>query len=916
VSCGLPVATSSVVGRQDDVASVTERLTAGALVTVTGPPGVGKSRVAEAVALTGQAGVAHRVDLAHLDADDAVAGVVAASLRGEHAAGEPLQALTEWVGSGQVTVVLDNGDRVVAGVAAVAEELRRACPTARVLATSREPLRVAGEHVHEIAPLAVPPADTPSGAQQLAGYDAVALFTARAVATRAGFSLTEDVARAVATIARSAAGLPLALELAAARLEVLAPAELADRMADDPLAVLTSPNPTAPPRHRSLAAALEASHQRLDDPQQALLRRLAVFADGCTLDAAAHVCGDETVPPEKVLDALAGLVGKSLVACDTSGGHARYRLLHPVRCFALARLAEAGETDAVRHAHARWALDVAERAEPEITNGVQQHWLARVTAEHANLVAALDWTTTHGHGELALRLAGVLVAYWHVAGCYREGRFWLEAALEAGQDQPRELCAKALRGLGLLAGPGDDPAATAAAQESLDLARDYGDTQDTLRALATLGALRLWPQPVATLPDLEHAVALARQRDDRWALVEALGLCARAYMWRGKVDHARALFQECLDVSRRTGNQRGVARGLIGLGWAAAPAGDEATAMERLDEGLQAARTARAAYETAEALSFLGEQARHRGDLDTAQGLFDECHTTAQFVGSPVLLARAHAGLGRLAHARGDLVTARDHLDRALTLAGDNGLQFVRVRCLLALATVTAAEGDLDRAAELFDHARHAADNNADIQGAADAVAGLARLAADRGQARQVKALHAQALELRRAIPDLPGIAESLEAVAELAAGDGRWAYAVRLFAAACRLRAGPDPDLPHPPDDEQASPGLARSRAELGPDDFDHVWAQGVGMSWNDAVAYATRGRGRQPPTDRGWEALTPTERHVAILAGQRLTNAEIGQRLFISPRTVGNHLYRIYAKLSVSSRRELDAAIADNRE
>jgi predicted ATPase/DNA-binding CsgD family transcriptional regulator len=917
----LPVATTSLVGRGDDVARVTASLAAGRLVTVTGPPGVGKSRVAAAAALAESADNACRVDLAEALAEAADTDAVAHAVLSQAAAGrtradshDPLQALLAWLDGQELVLVLDNCDPVIAGCADFADQVRHACPQVRVLASSRQPLRVAGEHRVDVAPLAVPPADAATWpTEDLARYDAVQLFTERAEALRPGFVLTADLAPAVIAIARGVSGVPLGLELAAARLGVLSATELADRLATDPVAVLSSGERTAPTRHRSLRAALDSSHRLLNAREQTLLRRLAVFADGCTLDAVEGVCRDAALPSEAILDVLAGLVDKSLVACDTSGEQARYQLWHPVRCYALARLAEADETETVRLAHVEWAVSVAERAEPEVTNGAQQPWLARLDAEHANLVAALEWATTNRHGGLGLRLAAALAAYWYVRGHYREGRPWLEAALDAGADQPQALRAKVLRGLGSLAGLGDQPAATVAAQESLDLARDYGDTSDTLRALATLGALRLWPEPVAALPDLENAVALARERGDRWALVEALGLCARAYMWRWDVEHARTLFEECLEVSRHTGNQRGIARGLIGLGWAAVPSGDDATATARFEHGLQAARTAGAAYEMAEALSFLGEQARRHGDLDKARPLLTECRSTAEFVGSPVLTARAHAGLGRLAHAEGDPATAHAHLDEALALARNNGLQFILVRCLLAQAAVTAAEGDADAARDLFEHARHAADDNADLQGAGDALAGLARLAAETGHTRRAKALHADALGRRRQIPDLVGVAESLEVLAELAARDTRWVYAARLFGAAQRLRTTPEGDRPHPPPEEVGNPALAHARHALGPADFDEAWAQGAGMSWQDAVAYATRGHGPQRQASRGWDALTPTERHVAVLAGQRLTNAEIGQRLFISPRTVGNHLYRIYTKLGVSSRHELDALIPD---
>ena len=901
------VATNSLVGRQEDISQVEKLLAAFRLVTLTGPPGVGKSRLAAATAvvIADEAHSVHIVDLAEVTDPSCVAVAVAASLALSQtpAFDGPVEALLTGLSGRPCLLVLDHCDPAVTGCAEMTDALLRGCPELRVLATSRERLAVAGEHTFEVPPLAVPEADAPTDEQSLAGYDGVRLFVERACETRSSFTLTGDVAPAVAEICRRLDGLPLAIELAAARIGVLSPPELAAGL-DHLLRVLTGGPRTAPVRHRSVRAAIDWSHRLLNDPQQALLRRLAVFSGGCTLDAAGHVCAGVPIEADEVFELMASLVAKSLVVCDTSGPQARYRLLGTIGEYAAERLEEAGETGARCQAHTDWCVALAEHAEDHLAGDGQQPWLERLDDEHDNLRGALKRATTEGDGEAALRLAGALALFWQVRGHYSEGRQWLETALAAGPAAPRSLRAEALRGLGLVAGMVRQDDVAASVEESLELARELDDAPGEARSRAALSTLRLWPDPLGTLPHLEAAIEVARHAGDSWALVDGLALCGRALMWRSQVDRARSLFEECLEVARGAGNERGVARGLLGLGWAAIRLPDDQTAQALLGEGLAVARRIGAVNEIAEALSFLGELARQRGDHATAKQLLDECEGIARSGGSPVLLTRALVGQGRLALACGDSHAALPLLEEAASLARQARLQFLLARCLVCLAGATATLGTgTAKARQLAREAFSAAEDHHDTHGAALAVEMLGHLSELDGDLREAASRYAQVLRLRAEIRDLAGLVGTFGLMAGVASQQGHWTYAVRLWAAAHHLRR---PDAP-PSIPGDLAPPIADTRRRLGPEKFDAAWQEGTGASWERLVAYACRGHGPRTLASEGWEALTPTEREVIELARQGLNNAEIGERLFVSTRTVGNHLYRVYRKLRISSRRDL---------
>ncbi|PSO52825.1 MAG: hypothetical protein BRC31_03925 [Actinobacteria bacterium QS_5_72_10] len=914
----IPVAVSSFVGRGCEQAEVAAGLGDARLVTLTGAAGIGKTRLALAVAQSLQADYSEGAWLVRLEAiaDPAwlCPTVASAFFLPEQAGRSCVQTLAERLSERHVLLVLDNCEHLIEACAELAAALLESCPHLSIMATSREPLGITGEQRYEVPPLAVPSAEAPAAPEQLGQCAAVQLFVQRAVATQPRFALTADNAPAVSEICRRLDGLPLALELAAARLDLLTPAQIARRL-DERFALLAGGSRTAPARHRSLQAAMEWSYDLLSDAERVLLRRLSVFAGGATLDAVEEVCRGEGVEDSEVLDLLGGLVAQSLVVAHTAGPEPRYRLLETTREFARQRLVEAGEAAPIERRHAAWCVGLVEEAEASLAGRSDQvAWLERLDTEHANLLDALAWSVGGGEAELGLRIAAGLVLFWRVRGRFGEGRDWLERLRAAAPDAPAGVRARALWGSGLLTAMlGDHETGKARADESLALASEAGDAVAVARALYLKGFSTTFADgPVAALPVLEDSAARAQQAGDTWCVAVAKGAAGRAHLFQGDPASARPVLEEALEVARAGGDLQGMENALLGLGWAGLATGDPEAGEARFRECLALAHQLGDRFLSAMALSFLGEIARNRGDHATAAACLEESLSLGRKVGSPLAPMKSLSSLGQLAHDEGDAQAASSLFDRAHSVASGAGLKVGVAPHVAGLGEAALAQGDAETAQGCFDEALTLARDSGESLAAARALRGLGELARLRGDVRQAGGGLHEAVTLQHEVGDSEAIAESLEAWARLEATRGAWAGAVRLLAAAEALRSAEGYERPRGRQD-RCDADLAAAREALGAEGVEAAWAAGLDLSVDEAVAYVGRGRGpRAGRPATGWASLTPTEAQVADLAAEGLTNPEIGARLFVSRRTVQSHLANAYAKLGISSRRQLRDAAA----
>jgi predicted ATPase/class 3 adenylate cyclase len=609
----LPAALSSLIGREREQDEVQVLLTRARLVTLTGAGGVGKTRLALAVAgelLDQQPDGVWLVELAALSEPALVTGAVAQVLGLREEPGRPLlTTLADHLKHKQLVMVLDNCEHLVATCAALVGTLLRAAPELRVLATSREGLQVSGEQRYRVPSLSMPGPKDMAPSELLGSYAAVRLFVTRAQAGRRDFELDERTGPAVAAICARLDGIPLAIELAAARVASMPVATIAARL-DQSMHLLTGGPRDVLPRQQTLRATLDWSWDLLTAAEQALLRRLSVFAGGWTLDAAETACAGAEVEPREVMDLLAALVSKSLAMpvydstplSEHAGEEARYQLLEPVRQYAAERLVGAGEYTALCARHLDWCLSLAEEAAPGLRGPNPGQWLARLEADHDSLRVALGRSRASDEAAVkALQLAAVLSVFWRMHGYLGEGRRWLEELLahDEARTAPPALRARALRGAAELTnGQGDSARAAAQVEESLTISREQGDKRGIASSLGILGQVAWtmgdYPRARALV---EESLALFRQLGDKRGIAASFGNLGLVAHLQG--DHGRAvtLLIESLVLSRDIGARDLVAWCLESLAWVSAARGQPlraarlGAAAERLREPLGVALT-------------------------------------------------------------------------------------------------------------------------------------------------------------------------------------------------------------------------------------------------------------------------------------------------------------------------------------
>jgi non-specific serine/threonine protein kinase len=596
----LPFPVTSFVGREREVGEVERLLGTTRLLTLTGTGGCGKTRLALRVAADALASYPDGVWLVELAAlsDPALVPQTVATAVGarEVARQTPAESLEHFLRPRRVLLVLDNCEHVVGEVARLVDALLRRCPGLRVLATSREALGGAGEVTWWVPSLALPPAG-PTGEglprARLLEYEALRLFVERARAARPGFAVAERDLPALAELCRRLDGIPLALELAAARVRAFSVAQLAGRL-DDRFRLLAAGPRAAPPRQRTLRATVDWSHALLAGPERALFRRLAVFAGGWTLEAAVAVAGGAGLEPPAVPDLLAQLVDKSLVLAEEQGGAVRYRLLETLRAYARERLREAGEAERTRDRHLAYFLQVAEEAEPRLRGAEYDRFLVELEEEHDNLRAALGWALglnqTRGD-DAALRLSGALAWFWWLRSYHDEGRRWLARALQATPG-PSAARMKALHGAGFLAQHQRDSAtARALLAESLRIARELDDRWAVALVLHHLGRVAYYEDDPATARTLaRESLAVAEEVGDPWLTAWPLHLLGIAAHLEADYPAARAYYERSLAIRRELGYQEGIGVLLGLLGWIALRERELGRAQALLRESLEVMR--------------------------------------------------------------------------------------------------------------------------------------------------------------------------------------------------------------------------------------------------------------------------------------------------------------------------------------
>jgi predicted ATPase/transcriptional regulator with XRE-family HTH domain len=852
----LPVSLTALIGREHERAAAAALLRAPAtrLVTFTGPGGTGKTRLAVQVAAdvrTAFPDGAWFVALAPLSDPALVLPAVAATLGLREVAGQaPLEHLHDYLRAKRLLLVLDNFEQVADAATGVAALLPTA-PGLTVLVTSRVALRVQGAQEFPVPPLALPATTAKPGVDTVAASEAVRLFVDRAREARPDFALTADNASAVASICRRLDGLPLAIELAAAWVKILPPAQLLARLADR-LRLLAGGGPDLPARQQTLQAAIDWSYNLLAPAEQMLFRRLAVFAGGWTLEAAAAVCdfgtGDGATPQAAIgnpqLDALAGLlrlVNASLAVAEEREGEGRYRLLETIRDYAGAKLRDVGEAETVHARHRDWFLRFAEEAAPHLHAAEQLDWLARLETEHDNLRAALDWCLAAPDGAQAgLRLGGALEEFWRIRGHLSEGRARLTAALaRPGAEAPTAARARALRGIGRLAFfQGDFGPACALLEESIALWRALGDKLGLAHTLYELQDLLHTQGDRMQFEYVEEVIRLYREAGNAQGLARATMLIGSLAEERGD----RAALQSALDQNvafyRQTGDRWALAIALRGRAWVAQLEGNYTESLRLREEALAYFRALRDKPDIMSMTGGMSALTRTMGDYARAAEFFEEALVLARDLGSRRWMANLLQGLGDLARDRHEALRAEQFYQEALALGRELRDKPTTAWCLRALGFLAQDAGANDRAADLYGQSLALIREMGSSTEVAWLQRDLGQVALQQGNTTRAAVLFAESLRTLQAQNNALGIVRGLLGFGGVATEQEQPLVAARIFGAAGALLTGMDIRLDAV---DQASYERSLARARQAADAaWDAAWAAGAALSSDDACAYA----------------------------------------------------------------------------
>ena len=796
----LPAHLTSFLGREHEMAQVRKLLESHRLVTLIGSGGTGKTRLAQQIAadlLEQFPDGVWFVDLAPVS-DGALIPQVVFSVfdlspdRGR----EPLEVLGSYLAGKSLLIILDNCEHLLADCCRFAQTLLEASPAVKLMATSSEALNLGGEQAFRVPSMAAPDTDHMPPTEQLIQFEAVRLFIERAKLELPDFALTDTNALAVAKICNRLDGIPLAIELAAARIKSMPVDTVVSRL-DDRFRLLIGGSRTALPRHQTLRATMDWSFDLLDGPERLLLQRVSVFRGGWMQEAAEAVCAGDGIEQVEIVDLLAILIDKSMLALDE---HSRYQMLETLRQYADDKLSESGQGEKLRNRHLSYFMDLAKRAEPEMRGHNQVIWLDRLEAEIDNLRLALGWAQERD-AEVFLRLATTAYRFWDLRGHTIEGFTWLTAALALTEGMPTTARGRALVRAGNMAWNLEDFKQTGQlAQEAFALGEALGDKETIAWALSLQGGAALEQNlPQAGLAFLERALALFREMGEHGMVGSVLVQLGTEPANRNDLASARSFMEQALQETRISGDGRRIADALGALGGVALAEGDTVEAAGLFEQRLTLAREMGDKDQATEALIELGRAALFREDYPRAGQLLSQALKLCQDTGTKASIAWTLLEMGKLAWAQDDLQGFEDRLDQALVIGRQLDLNEVKAYALYYLGQA-------------------------------------ARL---RGYGVLAHARFSEALTFF-ALSERVGYRLCLEGFGAVGLEQGKAGRAARLYAAGRKFQGWAWGRDNYPFMERERERLITEACSQLGEEAFNAAWAEGEAMSEGEVLAYA----------------------------------------------------------------------------
>ncbi len=799
----LPAQLSSFVGRERELDELASLLRTTRLLTLSGAGGAGKTRLSIQLAekmLDAFPDGVWFIELARVSDAALIPQTIATALGVRDEAGNLAQTLTNYLERKTLLLVFDNCEHLIDAAAQHAENFLRAAPNLKIVATSREALNLAGEHIFHVPSLPLPDTKRSLSPDELSQSDAARLFTERATAANNHFRVTEQNAPLIAQICRRLDGIPLALELAAARVTTLSVEQIAARL-DDVFRLLTGGSRTAMPRQQTLAAAIEWSYNLLSNPERALLSRLSVFAGGWTLDAAEQICAGDGIAQLDILDLLTQLVNKSLVIAENNDGATRYRFLETIRQFARYCLYKAEAVELVSDRHLEFFGAFAETARAQLRGPAQIRWLERLDAEHDNLRAALLWALADNptRSAQALRLTGALWMYWDTRGYFQEGLNWSERALAASAVENSARVQTLIGAGGAISRLGNLAQTTAYGEQARALARNIGDPRGEAEATMYLGFIHLLTGDTARADEwLNQAFVLYQAVGDADDLGRAQGPFAQRALMQGDYARAAELYKSSLTLFRQVGDVREIAGALNNLAGVVHTQGDFANARAYAQEALE--------MYTA---------------LSDKHGI-----------------ATAQRELGSLACAQGNFLYAQPQLETSRALFEEMGDRLCALETDLELLALLTRATQNVQAAALGARVLQAAHVLQWASGIHLANHVLARLALAEGKIQNARDFLRAAFTQAPTAPDVPTTLALFDTAAQLATRQNEFARAAKLLGAAQAQRE--KFGVPRPPIESAAAENLrATLRAAL-EENFSSLWEQGYAWTMDEARKFA----------------------------------------------------------------------------